>query len=615
VETKVVREQIDEIPCEPVAAPYAIDPPLTPASTIEKLLQKQPNSYMVSSPINQEHSAALDIPADISLIPKMREVRFEKNLKNKDGKLKEEPIEEEDDIIILDDSDSPKKTTRQKSLELKLNSVKHDDKSAEALCTFQRESITRHDYKTLAEDEFLNDNIINFYLTWLFQNLDTKYKEIVHIYSSHFYTRLKRKPEKRGKNDKNDTKTKAEKCYDQVKGWTKKIDIFEKRMLIFPICEESHWYLVIVCNPGHVLSQSREKDFEAKRSYQQKYGETRGFNPFIMVLDSLGGSHSSAVSRIRSYLTFEYIAKRKIPKNFGKEKMSEKHPPIPLQPNSCDCGLFLLHYVELIFKDPEVFLGAMLPDLSKWFNTTDIDFKREDIAMLIQKISNETGKDLIFPKIRFPARRKKKEGAIDVDKLGEEDVPLSRRRSDPRLKKSVKDGSLGELLKSKIPSLPPMGRSTRFTGNYRDHSPPSRRSTPPASPLAGTSPISPASPASPKPESPKLFDSPHQKVSFEIKKKVHAPKTPEEEDFSKSSKNGSSINSSSWESVHKEKSGKMERLEKRFTLKRDNEDTNPDKIKKRKDRDENGQSKPVRSSKEMYDILMKSSTKKARKAY
>ena len=56
----------------------------------------------------------------------------------------------------------------------------------------------------------------------------------------------------------------------------------------------------------------------------------------------------------------------------------------------------------------------------------------------------------------------------------------------------------------------------------------------------------------------------------------------------------------------------MERLEKRFTLKRDNEDTNPDKIKKRKERDENGQ-KTVRSSKEMYDILMKSSTKKKRK--
>jgi len=580
-------QKIDEI-----LPSYAVKPPLTPASTIEKILHnnKQQNHYVVSSPINQEHKAHLDIPADISLIPKMREVTFEKNLKDKEGKIKEEPIDE--DIIILDDSDSPKKT-RQKTKDF----VKHDERSAESLCTFQRESITRHDYKTLAEDEFLNDNIINFYLTWLFQNLDTKFKDIVHIYSSHFYSRLKRKPDKKNKNDKNDKeKTKAEKCYDQVKGWTKKIDIFEKRMLIFPICEESHWYLVIVCNPGHVLSQSREKDFEAKRSYQQKYGETRGFNPFIMVLDSLGGNHSSAVSRIRSYLTFEYIAKRKIPKNFGKEKMSEKHPPIPLQPNSCDCGLFLLHYVELIFKDPEVFLGAMLPDLSKWFNTTDIDFKREDIAMLIQKISNDTGKDLIFPRIRFPARRKKPQddGAIDVDKLGDEDVPLSKKRVDPRLKKTVKDGSLGELLKSKIPSLPTMGRSSRFTGNYRESSPPSRRSTPPASP---------------QPESPKLFDSPKQKISFEIKKRIHAPKTPEEENFSsKSSKNGRS----SWESVPKDKSGKMERLEKRFTLKRDNEDTNPDKIKKRKERDENGQ-KTVRSSKEMYDILMKSSTKKKRK--
>ena len=74
----------------------------------------------------------------------------------------------------------------------------------------------------------------------------------------------------------------------KVKGWTKKIDIFEKRMLIFPICEESHWYLVIVCNHGYVISKTREKQFDAKRSYQQNIGETKGFNPFIMVLDSLG---------------------------------------------------------------------------------------------------------------------------------------------------------------------------------------------------------------------------------------------------------------------------------------------------------------------------------------
>ena len=52
--------------------------------------------------------------------------------------------------------------------------------------------------------------------------------------------------------------------------------------------------------------------------------------------------------------------------------------------------------------------------------------------------------------------------------------------------------------------------------------------------------------------------------------------------------------------------------EKRFTLKRNNEDTNPDIIRKKKDRDqqENGQKSPVKSSREMYDILMKGTTKK-----
>jgi Ulp1 family protease len=46
------------------------------------------------------------------------------------------------------------------------------------------------------------------------------------------------------------------------------------------------------------------------------------------------------------------MEKKKLPLNFGKEKMGEKHPPIPQQPNSSDCGIFLLHYVELIFKVP-----------------------------------------------------------------------------------------------------------------------------------------------------------------------------------------------------------------------------------------------------------------------
>ena len=95
---------------------------------------------------------------------------------------------------------------------------------------------------------------------------------------------------------------------------------------------------------------------------------------------------------------------------------------------------------------------------------------------------------------------------------------------------------------------------------------------------------------------------------------------PSLDEFSKSSsKNGSS----SWESVRGDKSRHSSRdnngknLDRRFTLKRNNEATNPLNVRKRK-RDENGsQNKPVKSSKEMYDMLMKSTgkTRSPRKTY
>ena len=68
--------------------------------------------------------------------------------------------------------------------------------------------------------------------------------------------------------------------------------------MAFRFIYRSHWYVVIVCNPGMVMSSTRTKNFDEKRKVQQKL-EPLGANPFIMVLDSLGETHSSAVSKIR----------------------------------------------------------------------------------------------------------------------------------------------------------------------------------------------------------------------------------------------------------------------------------------------------------------------------
>ena len=59
------------------------------------------------------------------------------------------------------------------------------------LCEFQRHTVTSHDYKTLADEEFLNDSIVNFYLAYLYDHLSAPLKDSIHIFSSYFYQRLK----------------------------------------------------------------------------------------------------------------------------------------------------------------------------------------------------------------------------------------------------------------------------------------------------------------------------------------------------------------------------------------------------------------------------------------
>ena len=69
-----------------------------------------------------------------------------------------------------------------------------------------------------------------------------------------------------------------------------------------------------------------------------------------LLLVILGGIHPAAVSKIRSYLMMEHLEKRKVPKDFGKDKMGEEFPLIPYQKDLYNCGSFLLQYVEHIFR-------------------------------------------------------------------------------------------------------------------------------------------------------------------------------------------------------------------------------------------------------------------------
>ena len=151
----------------------------------------------------------------------------------------------------------------------------------EQLCEFPvgrspNVTVTFHDYKTLEHDFFLNDIIIDFYLTYLHENmLNKEDASKVYILPTMFYKRMV--TQSFGKSpdsfEKSQTLCSGQKRHMRVKGWTKYVDLFSKDMIIIPICEDNHWYLVIVVKLGLIVNVP---DSEARRLK----GE-----PFFIVLD------------------------------------------------------------------------------------------------------------------------------------------------------------------------------------------------------------------------------------------------------------------------------------------------------------------------------------------
>ena len=128
------------------------------------------------------------------------------------------------------------------------------------LCEFPEDSsskvvVTLQDYRTLQYGTFLNDIIIDFYLTYLYETyLTEEFKGTIHIFSSMFYRRL-RNP----RLEEDEDLDRVRQRHRGVAGWTKAVDLLEKDMIIFPICEHSHWYLVIAIKPRLVTVAKEDR--------------------------------------------------------------------------------------------------------------------------------------------------------------------------------------------------------------------------------------------------------------------------------------------------------------------------------------------------------------------
>lgn len=178
-------------------------------------------------------------------------------------------------------------------------------------------SLTRKDLQTLSNLNWLNDEVINFYMNLLVERSKDPNLPSVNTFNTFFYPKLRSSG------------------YSAVRRWTKKMDIFSKDILLVPVHLGVHWCLSVV-------------DFRKKA---------------IMYFDSMGGSNDEACRTLFDYLQQESKDKKgKELDTSGWTMHSKKRNEIPQQMNGSDCGMFTCKYADYITKDkPITFTQKHMP--------------------------------------------------------------------------------------------------------------------------------------------------------------------------------------------------------------------------------------------------------------
>lgn len=119
--------------------------------------------------------------------------------------------------------------------------------------------------------------------------------------------------------------------------------------------------MIVDANPNDNGSESEVLDMTndtgEDQAAPQPIVDEKSQKTWILILDSLGGKHPRTIRLLREYLQAEALERHKAVVEIKDAKSSggfveDKHLAVPVQPNWCDCGVYLLHYVEAFYSNP-----------------------------------------------------------------------------------------------------------------------------------------------------------------------------------------------------------------------------------------------------------------------
>ncbi|KAJ0381376.1 hypothetical protein COL26b_000049 [Colletotrichum chrysophilum] len=381
-------------------------------------------------------------------------------------------------------------------------------------------TVIRDDIFRLDEGQFMNDNLIWFYMKYLQVKLEKENKQThdrIYFMNTYFYPKL---TEKLGRGIN----------YEGVRSWTTKVDLFSYDYIVVPVNEQAHWYLAIICHPSKLIKaqEVQEVDKEPPQVAQKEalvsaVGEqvehmslddpaTENKDTVVLVepkaspvksqlprkstgalprkkdpsearvitLDSLGVGHSATCGNLKEYLVREAKDKKNLeieaPGQFG---MTAKN--IPEQLDHASCGAFLLGYLREFLKAPDDTVGRIVRKEEMNWDITSMTMRSELRSIIIEQ-REEQNRRFALLAAEKKAKRKTPKAPIS-SKSSEEPSGVP---STPRTPVSAGDAPKnpsstikGSPATPSIPSIPSMdGSSSPVKTETNGEAPPVHDSVP-----------------------------------------------------------------------------------------------------------------------------------------
>lgn len=359
-------------------------------------------------------------------------------------------------------------------------------------------SVPYEDLGRLGHDEFLNDNLISFFVHYLENKISSTKPELsprIHIFNTYFFETLTKTPKGQKGRGIN---------YEGVSKWTKAVDLFKRDFVVVPVNENFHWYLAIICNLPYFLPDSEQgarqgiqpsvledtsapsdgdadgqaieseehtqrslaelsiSDNDTSRQTPSKAKTKRGpgkrrvsrlpkyetDKPVIITLDSLGTPRSATSSILKQYVAAEAKNKKGLDIE-PSELRGMTAKKIPTQSNFSDCGLYLCMYLEQFVANPDTFVYNILQreeNTHQWPETIRGHDLRERLRDLLLELHRRQEHEA--PKMKIP-----EVGSIMIEKPNAP-PPRARHSLSPSDKEVRDQRSDGEGLTSHSNSTP-----------------------------------------------------------------------------------------------------------------------------------------------------------------